>query len=248
MKFPAPHLALWSLIFSLCFPTAIIPLIAAEQPKPGAKPVLLYSRYLNAEGEARYLPDGNYKDVLERLSGDFQVRVHDKPFTPDALAEVTVLLIANPSDKAVGTHPPPHHLSSGDIEVLNRFVRRGGGLIMMENQENHNLEVEDTNKLLALFGIQATNLYTDAKQLVLPRETPIIGSLRWAYYTGNLLLLDRSHADHPRPLVTNDLEQKPVKGRRDQTGVLMASAEPGKGRVVVVTDSGWIADWAFNGQ
>jgi hypothetical protein len=118
----------------------------------------------------------------------------------------------------------------------------------MENQENHNLEVEDSNKLLSRFGIQATNLYTDAKQLILPKSAPIIGGLRWAYYTGNLLLLDAAHPAKPRALVTNDLKQKPIQGPRDTAGVLMASAEPGRGRVLVVTDAGWIADWAFTGE
>ena len=131
---------------------------------------------------------------------------------------------------------------------MTEFVRKGGGLILMENQENHNLETEDSNKLLARFGIQATNLYTDAKELALPGATPIIGGLRWGYYTGNLLLLDAAHPARPRALVTNDLSQKPIQGPRDQAGVLMAAAEPGAGRVVVVTDSGWICDWAFNGE
>ena len=118
----------------------------------------------------------------------------------------------------------------------------------MENQENHNLEIEDSNKLLGRFGIQATNSYTDAKKLVLPKETPIIGGLRWAYYTGNLLLLDSAHPAKPRALAMNDLNQKPVGGPRDQSGCLLAVAEPGKGRVVVVTDSGWITDAVFSEQ
>jgi len=212
------------------------------------KPVFLYSRYFNAEGEARYLPDGNYKEVLTRLGADFEVRVHNKALAAETLDDVKVLLIANPSDKAVGKNPAPHHFSTADIDALASYVKKGGGLIVMENQENHNLEVEDTNKLLARFGIQATNLYTDAKQLVLPKETPLIGGLKWAYYTGNLLVLDQSNPARPRALATNDLNQKPSKGPRDQAGVLMVSAESGQGRVLVVTDSGWIADWAFSGE
>src|SRR5437016_13482900 len=57
-----------------------------------------------------------------------------------------------------------------------------------------NLEVDDMNRLLAQFGIQATNLYTDAKKLVIPAGTPLIGGLRWAYYTGNLLRVESSHS------------------------------------------------------
>ncbi len=211
-----------------------------------AKPVLLYSRYYNARGENRYEPEGTYKQVVQRLREDFDVRVHDRPLTAGALADVKLLFIVNPSDKAAGNNPPPPHVTAADITVLTDFVRKGGGLIVSGNQENHNLEVADMNKLLAQFGIQATNLYTDAKKLTLPKETPIIGGLRWAYYTGNLLLLDPSNAAKPRALVMNDLDQKPEKGARDQAGCLLAVAEPGQGRVVVVTDSGWLADWAFN--
>jgi hypothetical protein len=46
----------------------------------------------------------------------------------------------------------------------------------------------------------------------------------------------------------NDLAQKPVSGPRDEPGCLLAVAEPGRGRVVVVTDSGWIIEPALKGQ
>jgi len=210
-----------------------------------ARPVLLYSRFYNAAGENRYLPDGAYKQVIQRLRQDFDVRVNNKPPTREALAPVKLLLIVNPSDKAVSNNPAPPHVSAADIRVLTDFVRNGGGLIVSGNQENHNLEVDDMNRLLAQFGIQATNLYTDAKKLVLPADTPVIGGLRWGYYTGNLLRVDSSHSAKPRALVLNDLNQRPEKGTRDQAGCLLATAEPGKGRVIVVTDSGWLADWAF---
>ena len=110
---------------------------------------------------------------MQRLREDFEVRVHNQPLTRGTLAGVKLLLIANPSDRAVGTNAPPPHVSPADIAALTEFVHQGGGLILMENQENHNLEVEDSNKLLAQFGIQATNLYTDAKKLVLPKRHPL---------------------------------------------------------------------------
>jgi hypothetical protein len=220
----------------------------AADSEPRAKPVLLYARYYNAEGESRYLPDGTFKAVLGRLREHFTVRVDRQPLTAESLADVKLLLIANPSDKAVGNHPPPPHVSPSDVKTLTGFVEHGGGLILMGNQENHNLEVEDVNKLLARFGLQFTNLYTDAKQLILPKQTPVIGGLRWAYYTGNQILLESRHPARPRALVVNDLAQKPIQGPRDQPGVLLAMAEPGAGRVVVVTDSGWITDDALSGK
>lgn len=212
------------------------------------KPVLLYSRYFNADGEARYQADGTYKDVLERLRGSFEIRVSGQRLDADSLKDVAVVLIANPSDKAVGNNPPPPHCSAQDVAELNRYVRAGGGLIVMGNQENHNLEIADFNALPGSFGMKFESLYTDAKKLVLPGDIPIIGGLRWAYYTGNLVVLNPGHEARPRALVTNDLAQKPEKGKRDQDGVLLAVAEPGTGRVTVVTDAGWISNDALSGK
>ena len=57
----------------------LLPLIAGGVlgllPCPAAaQPVLLYSRYFNAEGEARYVPDKDYSEVLQRLGETFEVR------------------------------------------------------------------------------------------------------------------------------------------------------------------------------
>jgi len=233
------------ILLTLCL-LSLCALDLAAADSPAKKPVLLYSRYYNAPGEARYLPDGTYKDILGRLRDEFEVRVHSQRLNAQTLAGVNVLLIANPSDKAVGTNPPPPHVTAADIDALTRYVERGGGLIVMGNQENHNLEIADMNKLLLRFGLQFTNLYTDVKRLVLPRETPVIGGLRWGYYTGNLLLVTPDHPAKPRPLVLNDLAQKPINGTRDTPGALLAVAEPGRGHVVVVTDSGWLINDALN--
>src|SRR5437899_2920734 len=73
------------------------------------KPVLLYTRYFNAEGENRYSPDTTYKDILEKLRAHFDVRVDAKALTERSLAGVNVILIANPSDKPVEGYPAPHH-------------------------------------------------------------------------------------------------------------------------------------------
>ncbi len=222
--------------------------VAAADFQHGSKPVLLYSRYYNAEGEDRYQPEGTYKLFLEKIGTEFEVVTHNKPLTAGNLKGVDVVLIANPSEKAVKNGPAPHHFEAADIKALTRFVEQGGGFIIMGNQENHNLEVEDTNKLLAHFGLQFTNLYTDAKKLALPKSTPILGGLNWAYYTGNLVEIEKGHKARPRALVANDLQQKPEKGTRDQPGALLAISEPGKGRVAVITDAGWLTETALDGR
>ena len=222
---------------------------AAEAATPAAKkPVVLYSRAFNAQGEARYLPDGTFKDVLGQLARNFDVRVSAAPLDRKTLDGVSVVVIANPSDKAVGTNPPPRHMLAVDILNLRQFVEKGGGLIVMGNQENHNLEIAHFNSLLASFGLQFTNVYTDAKKLVIPKTTPVIGGLSWAYYTGNQVLVKPDHRAKARSLVDNDLKQKPDKGPRDAAGSLLAIAEPGQGRVAVITDAGWLTNDALSGK
>jgi hypothetical protein len=211
-----------------------------------AKLRLLYSRRFNAQGENRYTLGGAYSRVLSALSNQFVVKSDDQPLSSKNLKGVKVVLLANVSESASGTNAAPHHISDSDVRVLSKFVRDGGGLIFLSNQsDGHNLEVKDANKLLAQFGIQQTNLITDAKKLELPASAPIVGGLRWAFYTGNLLLLDPKNPARPEPIVTNDLAQKPIKGSRDQNGVLLARATPGKGRVVAMTDAGSIANFAL---
>lgn len=212
------------------------------------KPVFLYSRYFNAKGEKRYEADGQYRDVMERLGGRFEVRVNDLPLEGENLKGVAVVMIANPSDKAAGKNPPPHHVTAKDVAELTRYVRGGGGLIVMGNQENHNLEIHDMNALLGEFGMRFENRYTDAKQLVIPKDVPIVGGLRWAYYTGNQVVVEANHPARARPLVVNDLAQKPLGGPRDPEGTLLAVAEPGAGRVIVVTDAGWLTNDALSGK
>src|SRR3954469_18479856 len=92
------------IFFLVLFCPGLARLAAAE-----VAPTFLYSRYFNAKGETRYLPDGSYKDVLDRLRGSFTVRVDDQPLNVANLQDIAVVLIANPSDKAVGNNPPPHH-------------------------------------------------------------------------------------------------------------------------------------------
>jgi hypothetical protein len=139
-------------------------------------------------------------------------------------------------------------VTADDVRSLTQFVYAGGGLIAMGNQENHNLDIDDFNQLLRAFGMYFENRYTDAKRLVIPAEVPVIGGLRWAYYTGNQVVVEPNHEAKARPLVVNDLGQKPEHGPRDEKGVLLAVAEPGKGHVVVVTDCGWLTNDALSGK
>ena len=94
-----------STIFLVLGLLAFFPGLTETAAAAEGKPVFLYSRYFNAIGESRYLPAGNFKDVLDLLGKDFDVRVNDKPLTAENLKGVSVVLVANPSDKSVSAPP-----------------------------------------------------------------------------------------------------------------------------------------------
>jgi len=235
-----------TLLARVAFLVAVAVLPQAINGFAAEKPVLLYSQYFNAPGENRYPADGVFSRVIDALRDDFTVEVHSQPLTARTLAGVKVLLIANPNDQPHGTNPPPHHIAGDDAITLYNWIVDGGSMILMGNQEGHNLETRDVNRFLKLIGLQWADRYTDAKKLVLADDTPLIGGLNWAYYTGNQIEVTPGHPARARALVLNDLDQKPAKGTRDAEGCLLAIAEPGQGRLVLVTDSGWVANWALD--
>ena len=232
------------LLSLLCIGSAALRADAA--PASARKPVFLYCLRYQAPGENRYPADGNYKDVLDLLRRDFEVRVSDAVPTAKLLAGVDVVLISNPDEKAVGTNAPPVHVGTADADALARFVERGGGLVVLGNQEGHNLEIDDLNGLLTRFGLRFTNRYHDAKLIHVPAATPAIGGLRWGYYTGNEVLIDAGHKARPKAWVVNDPAQPTATAKRNDPGILLAAATPGRGRVLVATDAGWLTGNALH--
>lgn len=77
------------------------------------------------------------------------------------------------------------------MATLRKLAEQDGGLIIMDNQENHNLQCVNLNKLLARFGLEFSTRFTDSKHIVVPKEAPVIGGLAWGYYAGNLVALTR---------------------------------------------------------
>jgi hypothetical protein len=217
---------------------------------PAARPVLWYCLHYQAPGENRYPPDGAYREAMRVLAQDFKVRVSAERPSRGTLRDAAVVLIANPNDAAHGTNAPPPHLGEADGRALERFVRRGGGLVVFGNQENHNLEINDLNRhLLGRFGLRLSNVgYQDGKLYRLPERAPFGAGLRWAFYMGNHVAFAADHPDGPRPVVMNEPATPALNGPRNGPGTLLAAATPGRGRVVVATDAGWLGNAALLDQ
>src|SRR2546423_8861101 len=89
----------WSFRLLLIVVALLAAPLAATAADESSKPVFLYSRYFNANGENRYLPDGQYRDVLARLREHFDVRVNDLPLNSQTLKDVAGGLVFKPNDK-----------------------------------------------------------------------------------------------------------------------------------------------------
>src|SRR5665213_1861042 len=106
-------------------------------------------------GDAGYL-----KAAAALRAHGLRIEAHtDGPFTPAALADHEVLVLAHPSDgtweRVTGIGSAK--LSADEIDVLEAFVRAGGGLVVMTEceQDKYGNNVAD---LLARFGVRPVHL------------------------------------------------------------------------------------------
>jgi hypothetical protein len=104
--------------------------------------------------------DCSYALAADALTADgFTVASNTTgPLTADALAACEVLVIAHPSDVAwertTGTGSP--RLSGEELDVVERFVRDGGGLVVLGETEQEKYG-NNLNELLERFGLHLEN-------------------------------------------------------------------------------------------
>ena len=104
--------------------------------------------------------DASYARAAAALAErDFVVEVNaDGPLTEEALAGAGVLVIAHPSEptweRTTGTGSP--RLSADELDAIEAFVARGGGLIVLGETEQDKYG-NNLNELLARFGLHLEN-------------------------------------------------------------------------------------------
>ncbi|MEY4936714.1 MAG: hypothetical protein RIS64_3073 [Bacteroidota bacterium] len=74
--------------------------------------------------------------------------------TLDNLKNASVYIIVDPDTKKETDNP--HFMDDKSIEVLKKWVKKGGTLVLMAN-DTSNCEITHFNKLASVFGIQFTN-------------------------------------------------------------------------------------------
>ena len=180
---------------------------------------------------------------------DFTVAAHaGAPLTAGVLAEADVLVIAHPSDPkwehtVAGGDP---RLSATEIDEVERFVERGGGLVVLAETEQEKYG-NNVNELLARFGLAVEN--ATVQDYEHHREAPswVLADLVSADGPGPDLLARVGSACFYRAGTLAAANGARVIARTHATAdppaaPLAAVADHGAGRVAVLADSDLFGD------
>jgi hypothetical protein len=199
--------------------------------------------------------DSSYALAAETLAaGDFAVAANiDEPLTVERLRDVDVLVIAHPSEPAwertTGVGSP--RFSARERAAIERFVRLGGGLVVLGETENDKYG-NNLNELLAPYGLHLENDtvqdYTDHHGSA---PSWVLGDLRGGARGRGGDLLARVGAVcfyRAGTIAAVEAAAVPVRAGAFATtpgAPLMAAVEHGDGRVIVFADSDLFGDDCF---
>jgi unsaturated rhamnogalacturonyl hydrolase len=171
----------------------------------------------------------NLARILDHLGADLDTL--QGPPTGALLDRMSIYMIVDPDTPAETDHP--HFIDDASIDVVVRWVERGGVLVLMGNDAG-NSEFEHLNRLAGRFGIQFNEdsehrvegtVYETGANGPLP-DHPMFQGVRKIFMKGVSTLRVQAPAE---PILT--------EGR----SVLMASARVGRGLVFAVGDP-----WLYN--
>jgi hypothetical protein len=193
--------------------------------------------------------DSSYALAAEALRGhDLEVAVHEAgPLRDRVLEGADVLVIAHPSDAAWERIVPggPPRLAEDELEAVEAFVRGGGGLIVLGESEQAKYG-DNLNELVGRFGIEIANDTVSDYQRHLSAPHWILADLERPEHGVDLLARVRDACFYRAGTLTVG-EGTQVLARTSATAStprapLLAAAEHGEGRVVVLADSDLFGD------
>ena len=185
------------------------------------------------------------------LECDFAVAANvEDALSAERLRDVDVLVIAHPSDPAwertTGVGSP--RLSATELEAIERFVRSGGGLIVLGETEQEKYG-NNVNELLAPFGVRLENeTVQDYAHHRKGAPSWVLGDLAGGERgrSGDLLARVREVCFYRATTIAAPAHASvPVRTSRTATtpgAPLIAAVEHGDGRVVVLADSDLFGD------
>jgi hypothetical protein len=193
--------------------------------------------------------DASYAQAAETLRRrGCDVAVHaDGAFTAEALAGHDVLVVAHPADprleRTTGVGSPV--LTGAELDVVESYVRSGGGLVVMAECDQ-DVSGNNLNDLLARFGVRVVSTtvqegsrrHKDVATWVLadladPRDVGVLAGVGEAcFYRAGVLDVSEAATVLARTSGTADPANAP----------LAVALTAGQGRVVVLADSDLFGD------
>lgn len=157
--------------------------------------------------------------------------------TPENLKGANVYIIVDPDHKK--DNPKPNPLAAQDCATIENWVNNGGTLILLAN-DTTNADVAGANNLAQLFGIRFT--------------MKNINFVKNDNYPDGMVIADKDNGVftpgskyYIKEVVTLELKKGAKKVASAGSDVVVASAEHGKGRVLVVGDP-WLYNEYVNGR
>ncbi len=151
--------------------------------------------------------------------------------TPKNLQNAGYYLIVSPDIPA--KNPTPHYMTSADADVIAAWVRRGGVLMLMEN-DPPNADIQHLNLLADRFGIH----FDDVLDHHILGEHVEAGTIPIA---GGGSLFPHPHTIYMKDTCAISLQGVAVALLRDRGDVVMATARYGRGTVFAAVDP-----WLYN--
>jgi unsaturated rhamnogalacturonyl hydrolase len=218
--------------------------IAERAPLGRGKLVLLDAWFnsqkrMNAAGQSEFyhykwgdLSDNGYS-LLDRLFRSYGVQTDTLYTAPTAakLKAAQFYIIVSPDIPA--KNPTPHYVEPDDAIEIANWVKRGGVLLLMEN-DPANADITHMDRLSDMFGIHFNSVL--AHHVVGYEHAP--GRIPVA---AGGPLFHHPHTLYMKDTCTLSISGKAVALLRDRGNIVMATAKYGRGTVFAVVDP-----WLYN--
>lgn len=209
-----------------------------------------YTNNVGRYGWDDYSHTNSYDPVFTAIDSEFNILIHESPFSDNILENVDGVVIVNPDDPAL-THAVPL-INDKEIEVLKNYVKKGGSLLILINSGGHpteSFESVQLRKLVRSFGLDWNVDNTKYSDIELGMKHPYFYDTPVFHYGAGCTLRILENAIEPTIL----MEVYSNKNYRDISvkgpGIVMTRY--GLGKFILVGDSGsWGANisrpWAEN--
>lgn len=155
----------------------------------------------------------------------------DSSPTAQDLKQAAVFILVDPDHTK--DNPAPHFLAEKDIQIIQKWVRAGGVLMLMAN-DSANCELEHFNKLAGVFGFHFTNKSLHmVKNDTFEQGAVLTGENHAIFKTAKKIFL--------KEISTLELHGPATALLRKQEDIIMTAARYGRGTVFAVGDP-----WLYN--